>query len=356
MIDLSFVICLPAEDIDYGCDRPCPRNAEKAYTLVVSELVPGSNRRISGSKMTEIIVAEDSPTQAVQLKSFLESAGHTIRLVSNGLEAINEVRQKKPDILVTDLEMPEMNGLEVVEVLRTEFPKLPIVLITSRGSELIAAEALQKGATSYVPKRVLDKQLLPTLEQALSLIAASSNHARIDGFVSERSTRYLVESDLSIVSALLARFQDELQQMGLCDESEAMQIAMALDEALTNAIVHGNLEISSELREIDFGEAYTNEIEKRRQLKPYSDRHVLVTVHISRHEVRYTIRDEGAGFDVGSIPDPTDEENIGNLCGRGLYLINAFMDEVRHNEMGNEIIMLKRKSSLNGGSDTEASD
>lgn len=296
--------------------------------------------------MTEIIVAEDSPTQAVQLKSFLETAGHTIRLVTNGLEAINAVREKKPDILVTDLEMPEMNGLEVVEVLRTEYPKLPIVLITSRGSEMIAAEALQKGATSYVPKRVLDKQLLPTLDQTLSILAASSNDAKIDSFVLQRSTRYVIENDLSIMSSLLARLQSELQQMGLCDESEAMQIAMALDEALTNAIVHGNLEISSELREVDFGQAYADEIESRRSVPPYADRRVFLSVDISREQARFTIRDQGSGFDIGSIPDPTDEENIGNLCGRGLYLINAFMDEVQHNETGNEITMLKLKSSL----------
>lgn len=303
--------------------------------------------------MTEIIVAEDSPTQAVQLKSFLESAGHQIRLVNNGIEAINAVREKRPDILVTDLEMPEMNGLEVVEVLRTEFPKLPIVLITSRGSEMIAAEALQKGATSYVPKRVLDKQLLPTLDQTLSLLAASSNDAKIDGFVRQRSTQYVVENDLSLMSSLLSRLQEELQQLGLCDESEAMQIAMALDEALTNAIVHGNLEISSDLREVDFGQAYADEIEARRCIPPYADRCVFLTVDISREKATYTIRDQGAGFDIESIPDPTDEDNIGNLCGRGLYLINAFMDKVQHNEQGNEITMVKLKS---GSQDTMESD
>ena len=63
----------------------------------------------------------------------------------------------------------------------------------------------------------------------------------------------------------------------------------------------------------------------------------------SRSSVEFVIRDEGPGFDLSGLPDPTDPENLAKVSGRGLLLINAFMDEVRHNDQGNEITMVKKK-------------
>ena len=67
----------------------------------------------------------------------------------------------------------------------------------------------------------------------------------------------------------------------------------------------------------------------------------------------FVISDEGPGFDAAALRDPTDPENLEKAGGRGLLLINAFMDEVRHNDMGNEITMVKRKGS---GDDEEDDD
>ena len=58
-----------------------------------------------------------------------------------------------------------------------------------------------------------------------------------------------------------------------------------------------------------------------------------------------TIRDEGPGFDPSKIPDPTDPAYLDRPCGRGLWLIHAFIDEVHHNATGNEITMILRKQS-----------
>jgi anti-sigma regulatory factor (Ser/Thr protein kinase) len=59
--------------------------------------------------------------------------------------------------------------------------------------------------------------------------------------------------------------------------------------------------------------------------------------------VQIVIRDQGPGFDPTSLPDPTQPENLERAFGRGMLLISTFMDEVRHNEQGNEITMIKRR-------------
>jgi anti-sigma regulatory factor (Ser/Thr protein kinase) len=68
-----------------------------------------------------------------------------------------------------------------------------------------------------------------------------------------------------------------------------------------------------------------------------------VWAQLTHSEATISIRDQGPGFDPKSLPDPTDPENIGKISGRGLLLIRTFMDDVRFNDTGNEITLVKRK-------------
>ena len=75
--------------------------------------------------------------------------------VHDGREALAAIQRDPPDLVLTDLQMPEMNGLELVVAIRTTYPAIPVILMTAHGSEEIAMEALQKGAASFVPKKNL---------------------------------------------------------------------------------------------------------------------------------------------------------------------------------------------------------
>jgi len=71
---------------------------------------------------------------------------------------------------------------------------------------------------------------------------------------------------------------------------------------------------------------------------------VHVNWNIDEQRADFTIRDEGEGFAIDTVPDPTTDENLEKPCGRGLMLIRAYMDEVKFNEHGNQIHMVKRRS------------
>lgn len=295
------------------------------------------------SVKAKIILAEDSPTQAIQIEALLEDAGYAVKVAENGRLALDLVREDKPDMVVTDLEMPEMNGLELVSALQQEFQRLPVVLITARGSEEIAAAALKAGAASYVPKQQME-DLVPTLERILAVLQADRANDRLGNYISCAETEFLLDNDDSLVPFLIARLQEDMKQLNLCDDNDLVQVATALDEALVNAIIHGNLEVSSELRAIEDGKPYGVLIQQRQKEPPYDERKVLVKFSGNTEKAVIVIRDQGPGFDVSSIPDPTDPENLEKVSGRGLLLISAFMDEVSHNETGNEITMVKYSS------------
>lgn len=292
-----------------------------------------------------IFIVDDSLTQRVLIQTTLENAGYRVSSAADGREALEAVRAERPNLIVTDLEMPEMNGLELVQEVKLEFADLPIVLVTAKGSEMIAAEALRLGAASYVPKSSLN-DLVPTIESILAVTGADLDSSRLAACMRYEEVHFELGHDGRLVAALIKHLQQIVRHFHICDANTVMRVAMALEESLQNAMIHGNLEVSSELREIDDGEQYVALAKERRQMPPYRDRRVHISVKASPEKVVFAVRDEGPGFDVSKIPDPTSPMRLDKPCGRGLWLIHAFMDEVSHNDVGNEITMTLRQRPL----------
>ncbi len=300
------------------------------------------------SDPSHILVVDDSPTQLRQIQFLLEKEGFVVQSAMDGIQAIASIEETMPLLVVTDLQMPEMNGLELVASLKESMPSLPVILTTSQGSEEIASQALKAGAASYVPKRELNDTLIPVLQQVMAVNKATKAVPQVAQNAVESNITLEVANDESQIPDIISRLELPMVELDLFDEGERMQIAMALDEALLNAMIHGNLEVSSELRQSDNGTPYVNMIAERKERAPYRDRKVTIKLEATSEEISFNIRADGPGFDAAALRDPTDPENIERAGGRGLLLINAFMDEVSHNEVGNEIRMRKRKVTGNG--------
>jgi anti-sigma regulatory factor (Ser/Thr protein kinase) len=164
---------------------------------------------------------------------------------------------------------------------------------------------------------------------------------RLREYLTVAESDFVLTNDTSLIRPLISRIESDVQQLWGNEEANRLRMFVALREALENAVYHGNLEVSSELRE-DGGFEYYELANRRRQEPPYKDRRVHVQTRISRDAAEFTVRDEGPGFNPDVLPDPTDPANLEKASGRGLILIRTFMDDVRYNEAGNEITMTKR--------------
>lgn len=294
--------------------------------------------------MGTILVVDDNPIDRELVGALVEErAGWTAAYAVDGREGLAHVRRDPPDVVLTDLQMPEMNGLELVEACRREHPGVPVILMTAFGSEDIAVEALRKGAASYVAKRNLARDLVSTIESVLP-VAAARGDRRPQGDQASAEFTFVLGNDTGALQPLIGELQERMAQWGLADESDSIRVGLALYEVLMNAIEHGNLELSSQLRDIDDGAPYQALAEERRRQSPYKDRTVGLTARFSHDQVTYVIRDQGPGYDAAALPDPTDPENMERAHGRGLLLIRTFMDDVRLNDKGNEVTLVKRRS------------
>jgi len=295
--------------------------------------------------MATVLVVDDSPVDRHRVGSLLnKQPGLTAVFASTGEEALAAIRQQLPDVVVTDLRMPGMNGLELVEAIKGQYPFLPVILMTAFGSEDIATLALQRGAASYVPKRNLARQVSETVTNVLEVTQARHGQQRLLQCLVQTETVFDLDNDLSLIPLLVGHLRAHLMDTKRYDENDGIRVGMALREALINAVHHGNLELSSELLK-ENAEAYTKLLEERCRQAPYRDRHVHVRVRETRDQLIYVIRDEGPGFNPARLPHLADPAGFDKLGDRGLRLIRTFMDEVRHNETGNEITLIKRRRS-----------
>ena len=297
---------------------------------------------VSTSEHATILVVDDAPIDRQVAADFVREAGHTVRLAESGDQALDLIEEDAPDIVLTDLRMPGMDGLELVRTLRSSHPRLPVILMTAHGSEEAAIAALRAGATNYVPKTHLGRDLRQAIDVVHESMLAAAERAQVREFLEVQDTHYVLGYEPGAARALVSHLQHALRQMHLCEESDLVRVGTALTEALANARDHGNLELDSAIRTDQGLEAYRALGVERSAEPPYRERRTRVHVHLTREEATFVVRDDGAGFDHTNLPDPRDPENLLKPSGRGITLIRTFMDEVSFNERGNEITMRMR--------------
>jgi CheY-like chemotaxis protein/anti-sigma regulatory factor (Ser/Thr protein kinase) len=268
-----------------------------------------------------------------------------IGFAENGLDALEKIGDAPPHLVITDLVMPVMDGLQLVRELAQQQPDVPVILMTAYGNELIAARALEAGAASYVPKAQQADRLIETVERILARAETERHRLRLAECVTEFHSKFTLDNDPALITPLIDDIQQRLAGICIHHPNERVRTAVALEEALLNAMYHGNLEISAEevaqARSRPRSGQLTRLVEQRRGLPQYRERKIVVDTHITAEGARFVIRDEGHGFDLPHAA-LAEGECFEKGRQRGLMLMQSLMDEVSYNDAGNEVTMIKR--------------
>ncbi|HWP42612.1 MAG TPA: ATP-binding protein [Blastocatellia bacterium] len=161
----------------------------------------------------------------------------------------------------------------------------------------------------------------PYLEEVKSEKPPYPDLDGIRPFLNERIAFHM-PSDLKYLDGVLEYLNERMLRLGIVKPGDS-EVLIALDEAIVNAIKHGN--------------------------KCNPEKAVHIIAEMSMRGARFIIKDEGQGFSWNDVPDPTDPSRLLETSGRGLLLINHIMDEVCHNQCGNEIQMYKKSNSAPDG-------
>ena len=117
--------------------------------------------------MSLILIIDDDQQLCISFAKILHQEGHTTATSFTGAAGIEAARNVLPDLVILDIKLPDMHGLEVFEHIHQEFPKLPVIFITAHGTTETTIEAIQKGAYDYVYKPFDVPEMLHLIEKAL---------------------------------------------------------------------------------------------------------------------------------------------------------------------------------------------
>jgi CheY-like chemotaxis protein/anti-sigma regulatory factor (Ser/Thr protein kinase) len=303
--------------------------------------------------MPTVMVVDDSAVDRRIVRGLLERAGDfDVIDAADGEDALEKVQQRVPDVIVTDLQMPRLDGFELVDALKEDYPSVPVVLITAKGSEDIAARALQRGAASYVPKACLASDLVPTVSRVLTATREDRLHTRLMNHMNRCDLGFTLVNDLPLIQSAVSLFQQMLRCLPLADEIERLRVGIAIEEALKNAYYHGNLEIGS-IRPRPKREEYSRIAAERVYATPYRNRRIHVRAEISRERALFIIRDEGPGFDFSRLPTAGALADHDESTSRGVSLMRTIMDEVSYHDTGNEVSLVKYAVRHEPGDESE---
>lgn len=291
--------------------------------------------------MPTVLVVDDTAVDRRLAGGLLETAPDLdVCYAQDGNEALLQIGNELPDLVLTDLQMPNLDGLELVNSISDRYPDIPVVLMTAHGSEVIAAQALASGAASYVPKSDLADNLVETVMHILAMSDSDARYKKLMRCAKKVDFEFDLENDIKIIDPLIDLIQQVVSSQDILDSSSRVRMCVAVEHALQNAMLRGNLEINREEYPV-----VSPAIVEEKSLQPeFKDRRVNFRVVVTNDQVEFSVRDQGQGFDTSNIPKAADPESFKDGIGRGLVLIQAFMDTVEFNNGGREIRLVKNRS------------
>jgi two-component system, OmpR family, response regulator ResD len=121
--------------------------------------------------MAQVLVVDDDDTVASVVVSYLERAGHTTRRIGDGSAALDAVSAQQPDLMVLDLMLPGLDGLEVCRRVRASWPRLPVVMLTALSEPDDRIAGLEVGADDYVTKPFSPRELVLRVDSVLRRVS-----------------------------------------------------------------------------------------------------------------------------------------------------------------------------------------
>ncbi len=273
--------------------------------------------------MSKILIAEDDGPTRVLVEAILEDAGYTTETVTDGTKALDRIATTPFDLLLTDIWMPGLNGLELLSEIKTLPSPPPVIVMTSDDTSDTLLKAIREQAYHYISKPIDPQELTRLVQDGLS-----AGHQ---------------ETFIEVTSAT----PNWVELLVPCDQKSAgrmrnfvMQLEAGLPEDLRETIA------------MSFYELLANAIEWGGQLDP--SKKVRIAFLRFERMLMFRIADPGSGFDMdelehAALNNPDDpiahmsiRENRGlRPGGFGLLMVKTSADELIYNEARNEVAFVK---------------
>ena len=208
----------------------------------------------------EVLIVEDSPTQAERLRRLIQSIGYRVRVASNGQRALNLIRERRPHLVVSDIIMPEMDGYELCRVLKADpaLRAIPVILVTALNDAKDIIRGIECGADNFIRKPYSEEYLLNRISQVLlnqRLRQDAGPETGIGVYLGEQK-HFINASRQQMLDLLISTYEQAVQVNGELQarERQVLELNMKLShhaaelEAHNQEIARKNIELAEASR------------------------------------------------------------------------------------------------------------
>lgn len=261
-----------------------------------------------------ILIVDDDDSSRHALERALSALGHETTISGSRNEALARQDFQEFDVVVSDL-VDDTEAESVFDSATYNVESVSSAAVPSSDQSppisIVKSFKIDVGTGNYLRRPYDSEELRRIVEEILQCHLRYSVEPRELPFTHEK-VEFELPSDIALMGGVLQYLLERVARRGVI-QPEQSNLFVALDEAFVNAVKHGN--------------RYDH------------TKFVRITAELSADEARFTVEDEGEGFDVADVPDPCDPQNLFRTSGRGVLLICHIMDEVKYNARGNQLTM-----------------
>lgn len=288
----------------------------------------------------KILVVDDNPIYRRLLTEIVSSKKINFLEASDGEIGLDMFKKHLPDVVICDVFMPKLNGLDLLKAIKRIKPDTFVIMVTVHDFEDWIIEALESGASNFLKGPVTHKELSMLIDKYYEIVKNRSFSKNFISIIKEKQLTLKFNSDIMSVPNIVDYILRETGNR--INISERFGFELGLNELITNSIEHGNMEISSEEKKTAIENNKLLQLYKSKFKEPeIANRTITVKLNISKEIIELEIIDEGKGFDRQNICDPLKAVNAKELVGKGIFLSKHYFDEMEYIGKGN-IVRIKK--------------
>jgi YesN/AraC family two-component response regulator len=291
-----------------------------------------------------ILVVDDSASLVDSLIKILQVSGYNAEAAYNGHEALHKLSDKKFDVVICDIEMPGMNGLELLKHVRHDFDDIAFILITGYQEQDYYLKAIQLGASDFIRKPIDGRQMLRAIQVQLNKKKEDMDYFEVSNCVSFADIKLSLPPYMFRKIDFIKIFTKFFKQNMSLSSTLTNELLLCLEEMLYNAFIHGTLNLSLQERTLSYDE-YKVLVMEKLKLPQFADKkiHLRLSINQASQVIVAEVEDEGDGFNYAEwLMKIRDNEGIQlDEYGRGISIIYHLADRVSFAK-GGRIIRIEK--------------
>lgn len=307
-----------------------------------------------------LVVDDEELVREVIAKKTERHLGYKVSEAVDGLEALKKIELDKPDLIITDIRMPNMDGLELLERVKERGIDVPVIILTGYGQIEDALKAIRLGARGFMKKPFNVEEIVTLIEGTFAMGEEQLDVPDVMPFVRSQTVTVKIPNNYIYLQKVVNFIFHTVRVTWQVGRAELNDLRVASLEALLNGFEHGNLKIDKKKKEeclLKGHIEYQRYLMEQAQLPQNRNTFLTCVLYVDTLKAEVRVIDDGDGFDHSRIYQDFSglaPEEFMRVHGRGLFLINSLMDEVEFNEKGNMIRFVKYRPRIGGQGEEEA--